>query len=69
MFGYFLITYYCPKFEETAPWWVYWVAGSCIFIYQTLDAIDGKQARKTVRWESSESLGRGHLSRPYAKSE
>lgn len=36
------------------PSWTYFFAAVCIFIYQTLDACDGKQARKTG---SSSPLG------------
>lgn len=36
------------------PSWTYFWAGLCIFLYQTLDACDGKQARKT---KSSSPLG------------
>lgn len=36
------------------PSWVYWGLGIGIFVYQTLDAIDGKQARRT---NSSSPLG------------
>lgn len=44
-----LVLYYCPDFGENtvAPSWVYMAAGINIFIYQTMDAIDGKQARRT----------------------
>lgn len=30
-----------------APWWAYVQAALGLFIYQTLDATDGKQARRT----------------------
>ncbi|KAG8842594.1 hypothetical protein FRC20_004333, partial [Serendipita sp. 405] len=29
------------------PDWMYWVWGVSLFLYQSLDAIDGKQARRT----------------------
>ncbi|GFR76104.1 choline/ethanolaminephosphotransferase 1 [Elysia marginata] len=37
-----------------APRWAYFLSGLGLFIYQTLDAIDGKQARRT---KSSTPLG------------
>ena len=37
-----------------APWWVYFSCGLGLFFYQCLDAIDGKQARRTG---SSSPLG------------
>ena len=33
--------------KEQAPWYVYLYFAISIFIYQTLDALDGKQARRT----------------------
>lgn len=42
-----LLILYCPSATETAPNWVYVVNGLGLFIYQSLDAIDGKQARRT----------------------
>ena len=47
MSGALLAFYYCPTATEEAPRWVWaWNAFS-LFFYQTLDAIDGKQARRT----------------------
>jgi len=40
--------------KELAPWWCYYLAAGCLLAYQTLDAIDGKQARRTG---SSSPLG------------
>eukprot|EP00698_Gefionella_okellyi_P014738 TRINITY_DN4096_c0_g1_i3.p1 TRINITY_DN4096_c0_g1~~TRINITY_DN4096_c0_g1_i3.p1 ORF type:complete len:510 (+),score=109.75 TRINITY_DN4096_c0_g1_i3:43-1572(+) len=45
--GYLLITWYNPTFHGTSPWWVYTVGGVTLFMYQTFDGIDGKQARRT----------------------
>lgn len=50
----FLLLYYSPHLEEEAPRWVYVLCGCCVFFYQTFDAIDGKQARRT---KSSSPLG------------
>ena len=41
-----LVTY-CPTATEVAPWWTTASCALGLFIYQTLDAIDGKQV--TVR--------------------
>ena len=44
---YALIAFYCPQLEGEAPRWVYVFSGFCVFFYQTMDALDGKQARRT----------------------
>lgn len=36
-----------PQLQGTGPRWLYLLNGCCIFIYQTLDNMDGKQARRT----------------------
>ncbi|KAJ9462657.1 putative CDP-alcohol phosphatidyltransferase class-I family protein 3 [Diplonema papillatum] len=38
---------YCPHCTEQAPSWVWVLSGLALFSYQTLDALDGKQARRT----------------------
>jgi len=48
-----LVTY-CPTATEVAPWWTTASCALGLFIYQTLDAIDGKQARRT---KTSSPLG------------
>lgn len=45
---------YNPTLEVGGPRWLHAVTGICIFAYQTLDNMDGKQARKTG---SSSALG------------
>ncbi|DBA04672.1 TPA: hypothetical protein N0F65_012255 [Lagenidium giganteum] len=45
---------YSPHLDEPCPTWVYVMAGLSLFLYQTLDALDGKQARRT---NSSSPLG------------
>ncbi|XP_048879868.1 choline/ethanolaminephosphotransferase 1-like isoform X2 [Brienomyrus brachyistius] len=45
---------YCPTATEQAPQWTYLLCAGGLFIYQSLDAIDGKQARRTG---SSSPLG------------
>ncbi|NXF48138.1 CHPT1 Cholinephosphotransferase, partial [Oceanites oceanicus] len=37
----------CPSATEQAPFWAYILGALGLFIYQSLDAIDGKQARRT----------------------
>jgi len=46
--------YFCPTAKEEVPSWVPFLCALGLFIYQTLDAIDGKQARRT---QSSNALG------------
>lgn len=45
------VFYYYPKIvvaeEEQAPTWLFFLVAFGVFFYQTLDAIDGKQARRT----------------------
>eukprot|EP00735_Rhodelphis_limneticus_P007773 TRINITY_DN20405_c0_g1::TRINITY_DN20405_c0_g1_i1::g.8465::m.8465 TRINITY_DN20405_c0_g1::TRINITY_DN20405_c0_g1_i1::g.8465 ORF type:complete len:346 (-),score=99.84,sp/O82567/AAPT1_ARATH/34.45/2e-55,CDP-OH_P_transf/PF01066.16/1.8e-19,CDP-OH_P_transf/PF01066.16/4.6e+03,CDP-OH_P_transf/PF01066.16/3.5e+03 TRINITY_DN20405_c0_g1_i1:154-1191(-) len=53
-FSHFLVFLYAPKLQGEAPGWVYVVTGLCLFIYQTLDNLDGKQARRT---KTSSPLG------------
>lgn len=61
--SYSFIWYFCPMFEErvdlegsedSVPGWIFLFNGIAMFIYQTLDNMDGKQARRTG---SSSSLG------------
>jgi ethanolaminephosphotransferase len=55
-----LIAAYCvntilmPDFEAPAPRWVYFMTGSAVLFYLHMDALDGKQARKT---KTSSPLG------------
>ncbi|XP_029429138.1 choline/ethanolaminephosphotransferase 1 isoform X2 [Rhinatrema bivittatum] len=49
-----ILVYYCPTATEQAPVWAYVSCALGLFIYQSLDAIDGKQARRT---NSSSPLG------------
>eukprot|EP00746_Dinoflagellata_sp_MGD_P129575 gnl/MRDRNA2_/MRDRNA2_63723_c0_seq1.p1 gnl/MRDRNA2_/MRDRNA2_63723_c0~~gnl/MRDRNA2_/MRDRNA2_63723_c0_seq1.p1 ORF type:complete len:434 (+),score=56.31 gnl/MRDRNA2_/MRDRNA2_63723_c0_seq1:74-1375(+) len=52
--GFAAVAYHCPDFHNPAPKWAYLLATLSIFGYQTLDALDGKQARRTG---SSSPLG------------
>ena len=52
--GYFLVHFHTPKFNEPCSSWVWFVLAFCTFAYQTLDNIDGKQARRT---NTSSALG------------
>ncbi|SHO77058.1 Similar to S.cerevisiae protein CPT1 (Cholinephosphotransferase) [Malassezia sympodialis ATCC 42132] len=36
-----------PSTASAVPVWMLWVWSACLFMYQSLDAIDGKQARRT----------------------
>ncbi|KNC84351.1 hypothetical protein SARC_03431 [Sphaeroforma arctica JP610] len=42
-----VLMYYCPTLSGEAPRWVYFLCAICLHVYQTLDAIDGKQAKRT----------------------
>lgn len=52
--SYLVTTYYVPVLFGEAPRWVYFMNALFLFIYQTMDALDGKQARRTA---SSSPLG------------
>jgi ethanolaminephosphotransferase len=52
--SYALTAFYCPNISGALPKWAYTVNIVLLFWYQTLDAIDGKQARRTG---SSSPLG------------
>ena len=52
--GFVAMSYYNPDFETPVPAWVYFLCAGGLFAYQTLDNIDGKQARRT---KSSSPLG------------
>ncbi|RLN65069.1 hypothetical protein BBP00_00003079 [Phytophthora kernoviae] len=49
-----MFVFYCPFLDGDAPWWAMVVAAAALFAYQTLDNLDGKQARRT---SSSSPLG------------
>ncbi|RHY45391.1 hypothetical protein DYB34_012065 [Aphanomyces astaci] len=42
-----IVASYSPNFEGEAPAWVYLFSAVALFFYQTLDNLDGKQARRT----------------------
>lgn len=48
------LIYYCPDATQQAPSWALYLCAMGLFVYQALDAIDGKQARRT---NSSTPLG------------
>jgi phosphatidylglycerophosphate synthase len=54
VFAALLTLYYDPFLVGDAPRWVHLTTGVCVFAYQTLDNMDGKQARKT---NSASALG------------
>ncbi|KAL1586163.1 hypothetical protein WHR41_04850 [Cladosporium halotolerans] len=39
--------YYTPNMDQDCPTWVYWSWAIGLFLYQTFDAVDGSQARRT----------------------
>ncbi|XP_071734644.1 choline/ethanolaminephosphotransferase 1-like isoform X1 [Rutidosis leptorrhynchoides] len=45
---------YSPQLDSAPPRWVHFAHGLLLFLYQTFDAVDGKQARRT---SSSSPLG------------
>ena len=45
--SYFIMMYYCPLLDGPAPRWTYIVQAIALMSYQALDAMDGKQARRT----------------------
>uniref|UniRef100_A0A8I6GI18 Cholinephosphotransferase 1 n=1 Tax=Rattus norvegicus TaxID=10116 RepID=A0A8I6GI18_RAT len=47
LFTTLVLIFYCPTVTEEAPYWTYLLCALGLFIYQSLDAIDGKQARRT----------------------
>ncbi|XP_061124450.1 cholinephosphotransferase 1-like [Syngnathus typhle] len=42
-----LLVFFCPTATEEAPAWAFVLSALGLFVYQSLDAIDGKQARRT----------------------
>lgn len=42
-----ILVFYSPDAKAEAPRWAFFVCALGLFIYQSLDAIDGKQARRT----------------------
>lgn len=42
-----VLIWYCPQAQGEAPWWALFLSAIGLFVYQSLDAIDGKQARRT----------------------
>nr|ABK96285.1 unknown [Populus trichocarpa x Populus deltoides] len=50
----FLGYIYSPRLDTPPPRWVHFAHGLLLFLYQTFDAVDGKQARRT---NSSSPLG------------
>jgi ethanolaminephosphotransferase len=49
-----IMMYFCPLLDGPAPRWAYVVQAAALISYQALDAMDGKQARRTG---SSSALG------------
>ncbi|ODM87815.1 Phosphatidylserine synthase 2 [Orchesella cincta] len=49
-----IVIYYSPDCQQEVPGWACYLCALGLFVYQSLDAIDGKQARRT---NSSSPLG------------
>lgn len=47
MSSFLVLAYYYFLHDAEFPVWVWWYAAASLFLYQTCDAIDGKQARRT----------------------
>ena len=45
--AYVLLLVHSPGLDGAAPPWVYVACAACLFVYQTMDGMDGKQARRT----------------------
>lgn len=45
--AYALLLVHSPDLDGGAPSWVYATCAACLFVYQTMDGMDGKQARRT----------------------
>jgi ethanolaminephosphotransferase len=41
------LLWYSPTLDQNMPPWVYYTFSICLFLYQTFDAVDGTQARRT----------------------
>eukprot|EP01103_Thecamoeba_quadrilineata_P003328 TRINITY_DN13119_c0_g1_i1.p1 TRINITY_DN13119_c0_g1~~TRINITY_DN13119_c0_g1_i1.p1 ORF type:complete len:378 (+),score=36.97 TRINITY_DN13119_c0_g1_i1:47-1180(+) len=54
LFSYLLVLIFNPSLDEACPRWVYLVIPVSFLIYQSLDNLDGRQARRT---KSSSPLG------------
>lgn len=51
-----ILSYYCYTATEDAPAWAYLQAALGLFLYQTLDATDGKQVGNfTLPWKCVEA--------------
>ena len=44
--AYALLLAHSPALDGSAPSWVYVACAVCLFVYQTMDGMDGKQARR-----------------------
>ena len=49
-----VVVWQSPSLQGPLPWWACLLAALCNFLYSTLDAMDGKQAKRT---KSSSPLG------------
>ncbi|ORY67700.1 CDP-alcohol phosphatidyltransferase-domain-containing protein [Pseudomassariella vexata] len=47
IFNFFTLLWYNPTLDQNCPTWVYYSWAIGLFLYQTFDAVDGSQARRT----------------------
>ncbi|GAM22695.1 hypothetical protein SAMD00019534_058700, partial [Acytostelium subglobosum LB1] len=47
IFSFLLVGHYSPEFEGSIPTWIYYFSAAALFFYQTMDNLDGRQARRT----------------------
>ncbi|KAI0839551.1 Choline/ethanolaminephosphotransferase [Hypoxylon sp. FL0890] len=45
--NFFTLLWYTPTLDQDCPSWVYYTWAAGLFLYQTFDAVDGTQARRT----------------------
>ena len=54
VFHHIVVAFYATNLDEPLPWWLLVLGGLSVFFYNTMDSIDGKQARRT---KASSPLG------------
>jgi ethanolaminephosphotransferase len=52
--NFFTLIYFSPNLDVACPPWAYLTYAAGVFLYQLMDNLDGRQARKT---KSSSALG------------
>ena len=56
LLSYLVMLPYDYTLHHTLPSWCFYFAAACIWAYSTLDAIDGKQARRTKSSSPSDNF-------------